>query len=572
MANSVCLTPQSKGDPSPGKKYSPAQPWRGRKIYVGSASAAKELNRLFQETGLRLEVCFSEAILWGRDARVERLDGSHLIPFQLYIDYYPTRDRFYAMVPIEEVELVNGTHSDWGRGFTRKYREEAVAFAKDEAIPFQAGKTCIEGGNCRIFIDGQGRPKALVGVHSVLLTILAMEQQGYFEEYAEELARISDAIEEPEEDSYRVAKNLLLCRDKVDRCDQHSEAYRSPAFKLLAPLEPEKKAKYKSAAANFEAKRVMAINRIADELGIPARHIAVLFQENFHIDLDVLPGPDGIVFLHDEELAIRALIARRDKNLPHERELIEGYLKNSHERVRRCREKCRKNAEAIDRIGCRAIGVAGDFIGAKGEERVNFMNGILFNDRRKPRIYTNGTDAIGFNLYLKGLFVDAVESVTPQTQVIFVHDQTDRLQRRLGIAVGGLHCLTYIGGISEPPFASAASEEQSVPVLPPVEVVQADSEAVQQQESLPALPPLEVVQPVSEAAPQPRQESPAPNSPLLEQQRPPAVGSIFQSAALPVVEEEQGAPQEEADVRSSISSIDLKKFLNELPDEIPKAN
>ncbi len=174
-SSSILSTPSQKGDPSPSKKYSPAQAWRGRRIYVGSASAAKELERLFQETRLNLEVCFNPAILWGRDARVERLDGSHLIPFGVLTDYFPIRDRFCAMIPREEIDLLDGNSSEWGHGFTRKFREEAIDFAKAEEIPFQAGKTCIEGGNCRIFVDGSGRPKALVAYHSLLLTILAMD-------------------------------------------------------------------------------------------------------------------------------------------------------------------------------------------------------------------------------------------------------------------------------------------------------------------------------------------------------------------------------------------------------------
>lgn len=504
-SSSILFTPSQKGDPSPSKKYSPAQAWRGRRIYVGSASAAEELKRLFQETRQNLEVCFNPAILWGRDARVERLDGSHLIPFGVLTDYYPICDRFYAMIPKEEIDLLKRRDCDWGRGFTRKIREDAISFAKEEEIPFQAGMTCIEGGNCRIFVDGSGRPKALVGYHSLLLTILAMEQQGYFERHADEMDRFAASIFEPEEDSYRVAKNLLLCRDKVDRADREKEKYKTPAHKLLHELEPDKKPKYKQTACDFEAKRRMAMELISEELGIPLKDIAFLYQENFHIDLDVLTGPNGIVFLHDEELAIKVLTARREQNRPHEVEVLEGYLKNAHERVNRCRIKFRMNAEAIHRIGCRAIEVAGDFIGARDEERVNFMNGILFNDRRTPRIYTNGTDATGLNLFLKGVFVDAVEYASPQTKVIFVHDQTDRMQRKLGIAVGGLHCLTYLGGISEPAGLPAAEQAQSALVIsenvaaPSVQLVFEEAQPSEQADVVSPSPDL-LPQPASLAA------------------------------------------------------------------------
>lgn len=444
-------------------EYSPAQAWRGKEVYVGSNSLSIELHRLFRETGQNLQVCFDSSIVWGRDARVEKLDGSHLIPFELWIDGYQVRDRFFAMIPIQEIDVLKSHDAQWGRGFSKDYRQKAVDFAKTKGIPFRRGKTCVEGGNCRIFIDGAGKPKAVIGYHTLILSMLALEQQGYFEENEEELEKIASSIEDPEEDSYRVAKNLLLCRDKALLCQDRGTPYDSPAYKMTTSLEPEKRGKYMQAAREFEAKIQMTKQKISEELGISTRNIAYLLQENFHIDLDVLPGPNGIVFVHNEEFASKFLAEREHLRKPRELELISGYTKHSQERLARSALKFDRNAKSLEKIGCKVVAVAGDFIGAKTEERINFMNGLLFNDRRQPRLYTNGTESTAFNLALKALFLDSLESVCPNLKVVFVHDQTDRMQRKLGICVGGLHCLTYLGGVTEPvivPVPLAQVEEE----------------------------------------------------------------------------------------------------------------
>jgi len=421
--------------PSADWKVTPSKPQAV--LNVGSTSTAQSLAHLFSTHSIPLDVQRDSAVRFGRDSRVCLLDKTHLLPFQLNMEGY-LREKFYSMLPIEEAHFFDDGYSAFGHGFSERNLETAKEDAIQARIRYRWGKTCIEGGNCRIFVGKDGRPKALVGYHSLLLSYLALEQAGYFRDNEERVEKLAHRIDYPQEDSYRVARNLLLTKQQYEK----RERYSSKDKILSKPTEPHK---YYELALEFEAKLRMTKEKIAEELGIPEDQIAFLTQENFHIDLEVFAGPEDVVFVHDEESAI-SIIEERQKKGERERPILESYLKNAHSRLDRSLAMRAKNQKAIESIGCRVVRVAGDFIGPQSEHRINFMNGLFLNDRHKPHFITNGTPSTSLNHYIKSEFLERIEAASPQLKVLFVDDQNARLPRSLGDAHGGVNCMTWIGG------------------------------------------------------------------------------------------------------------------------------
>lgn len=111
-------------------------------LFVGNHDVAGLLKSTFKEhdiNAISIEPdpqLQENGTLFGRDWRVVRHDGSHLIPYS------------------------NGI-SHLGCGFERRMQIQALDTCKKHRIPYQLGKTMIEGGNCKLFIGKDGTRKAI---------------------------------------------------------------------------------------------------------------------------------------------------------------------------------------------------------------------------------------------------------------------------------------------------------------------------------------------------------------------------------------------------------------------------
>ena len=167
--------------------------WRPQILVVGHGKVAESLSSLFHQMRSRLFVEADPAvdardiqdITFGRDLRICRLDGSLLIPYSFsYKESAPFDRLLRAMFPLTSREVINGVKAGFGKGCNLENVEETARLATCQKIPYTLGKSAIEGGNCFLFLGADGKGKGVVGVHSLILTLVALQEQGYFEKLA----------------------------------------------------------------------------------------------------------------------------------------------------------------------------------------------------------------------------------------------------------------------------------------------------------------------------------------------------------------------------------------------------
>ncbi len=192
--------------------------WRPHILVVGHGAVAKMVkdlfrlmnSKLFVDTDPTVDARNLSDIAYGRDLRICRLDGSLLIPY----GFSDTKSlsfgrRFRAMLPATSPQVVDVLDPGHGRGCVKEKVEKTIQLAIRQKIPFTRGKSAIEGGNCFLFRGEDGRGKGVVGVHSLVLTLMALEDQGYFEspEVRPKLLEMQSRYDAPSEECLRIARN-----------------------------------------------------------------------------------------------------------------------------------------------------------------------------------------------------------------------------------------------------------------------------------------------------------------------------------------------------------------------------
>ncbi len=387
------------------------------------------------------EIVLDSTVGWGRDCRVCLPSGEHLIP-----EYIPEHDlpetRARCMLSEEDEHFHH--QSLIGRGFSLEYRSAAIAHAQDQGVKVKLARSCIEGGNCRIFRATDGKHRALVGRNSILLTAIALEKQGEFNsqnfrEFAKDYAA---RIKTPSLDSMRIARNLRLFEEDKRNCEPGLPDSPQPGSRTLtkggsiAEL-----VKYWDDALEFEARIEIAKRAIANDLGIPLEHIAFLAQGQFHIDLECFNGSGDAVFVHSEQESINLLLSLRRTVRGKDAELLDKYIETARARLPLSEKLLAANKQAIEAIGCKAVPTAGNF--ETEGSRVNFMNSVLVMEGEEQVLMTNGVENRPLNHFLKADFQGRVEDHCPTLKILFVADQTALLQHELSENFGGLHCMTW---------------------------------------------------------------------------------------------------------------------------------
>ncbi len=363
---------------------------------------------------------------------------------------YLFQSEFKALLPeSSDFFIRNSKESGLGFGFSGEELARAVSYMQEHHLPHHQMRSTVEGGNCFVF-QKEDQPLAIVGSHSVALTLLGLEGQEYFAlpENRARLQSLIDSIPSPSDEGLRKARNMaLFARQKSwsERAEFFAthrgeitpeedqkiltqlEAERTEPGGtgeylnlLLAPLSEEDRIRYREEGITWDAKENLAHLVIAEDLMVSLEHIAFIPQKHFHIDMDMFVSPDGEKIYLDEGAANPSVI------------------------------------DALEKIGCRVIVVPG--VHTVGTESVNFMNGIFISTPSGPLFVTNGTQNDEQSMQIRNIFVQAIAQSNAEFRVHFF----DETQKILTDLQGGIHCLTWEKQNSAAAVPQAAEAESEV--------------------------------------------------------------------------------------------------------------
>lgn len=401
---------------------------------VGNLSIAQQFSQLILRNGSTVLVETDPLaerdvdLIFGRDLRLIGLNNVHLLP-------YPIKDpllegHFKALLPSSANSFVGNTiRTGFGEGFANENANAALSYAKKHNIPHRQMLSSIEGGNGYVFFDSHDQPKAIIGIHSLVLTVIGLEEQDYFVRNQDILKKLSASIEAPSDDAVRAARNMSLYAAKRD-FDSRFAAFREQRQKmssiesgklhtslmeelkktwgnetayrqlLTAPIREEDKVQYFNQACVWEAKVTLAGQVIADDLQVPVENIAFVPQTHFHIDMEMFVAPNGVDVYVDKASS----------------QLSVTYN--------------------LEKIGCNVVSLPG--VHKVSNESINFMNGVFVSTSSGPLFVTNGVRRK--HDQLRRLFQETLLNTNPSFKIAFL-DET--MQEILTNNYGGIHCLTW---------------------------------------------------------------------------------------------------------------------------------
>ena len=392
-----------------------------------------------------------------RDSRTPLLSGAHLLPYSiqnphlqsLLLSMLPPLANHFLIDPTTETIALDGPY---GTGFQNLNISQAIASCHEQEIPYQLAATCIEGGNCFIFLS-EGKAKAIVGNLSLYL-----KEQGYFE------ALQTPNNLEPSLEAYRIARNLALCIEteipltrKRDDCTTQEEVNQllSEEVKyrklLMEPISDINRTKYFEAAQIIEMQIEITQQKIAEELQITLPDVLFIPQATFHIDMELTVTPNGKIWLHDEQKVLDLLqdlpTSSSDGSL-----LIEEYKKKAEMRKVAFQELQEIRKEIFQQSGIETLLIPGIFDAPEPEFRscLNYCNGIFVKTKKSLRAPQKKT----FTYITTGTSTDRAISqqemrVHQQFQNFFEKYCPDftlqtvpNLSTYVALWNGGIHCLT----------------------------------------------------------------------------------------------------------------------------------
>lgn len=234
-----------------------------------------------------------------RDLFVQRPDGQVVIPYiPFFIDDQIFKLEFQSLLPAEELDAVLGrTNAPWGSvGLSTEYSqliEEILQQDFESCSPpsyFKASKSVFEGGN--VFIH---KNRAIIGLHSVILTVMAIEQELRRNKKQDKVMLPC----EPSEHAYRMARNrgifsILFSKKNGENTDT---LYKNLREDFVKSIEDSEKPALKEKACYFDSLLREAKNTLQFDLGVS--HLTVIPQRSYHIDLDILVTPAGRVLIRN---------------------------------------------------------------------------------------------------------------------------------------------------------------------------------------------------------------------------------------------------------------------------------
>ncbi|MCE2981975.1 MAG: hypothetical protein LW832_00270 [Parachlamydia sp.] len=393
-------------------------------------------------------------LLFVRDHAVVCLDGSWLVPYSFKSDELGIQFKALQPLSLNGAGFVNLLSSDgYGTGFELVNYERTFERAKIMSAPIRSSICAIEGGNCYLFNNAQGQPTALIGLNSLLLTLLAMDEQGLFKKLE------VDPSKSPTEHALQMAKNWRLYESicpfsqqlkKIKAEEQllmqnyscnairikelclekgrlHSELQSRELTlshlksKFQTPVNSMEKEGLLHEARLFDQKIALAKKAISDDLKLPEERIAYLEQSRFHLDMELFIG-QNTVFMHSEELSLKVMGKNRS---------MKGFADAAQKRLPANKAAIQANCQEIKRLGLSCVHLPGIYQ-CHQKNTINFMNGIFV----RPDLFLTNDPINGG--WAKEAFLETANNY--HFDVEFVGKGI--LESILTHNNSGLHCLT----------------------------------------------------------------------------------------------------------------------------------
>lgn len=386
-----------------------------------------------------------------RDSGVTLFEGKRLFPYCFKNTRY--QNFLIASLPSSANHFLKHDLPLTGSGYFKRNRHQAMIYAYEHNLSFRVGKTCVEWGNCFLFESPEKKRKAIVGIISLFLSMMALEEQNYFYEKTIELKG------KPSIEAIRIARNQQLFHDrmeavtKIKSCStpEQKEAaiteFREFYKLLMAPVTNKEILLYSTRARRIEVKIALTKACIAEELEISLENIAFIPQVNYHLDTEMFITPGGKAVINDDVLVQKFV----DNILASEGpDLLTRILLNEFKTSAKKREKISASMSAIRskilaETGIESIPLPAVFEAPNFQSALNYCNGIFtFQDkhssttRRKYFNYITTGACIPQETYFHRRYSKFFKKTFPDIELttIPLSDFVSKTQ-------GGIRCLTF---------------------------------------------------------------------------------------------------------------------------------
>lgn len=420
---------------------------------VGNQQISSILKKVLQETSIHIETDSkasedSHNLIFCKDWMLQRPDGSLLLPFPIkdpLLEY-----RFHSLLPPSSKHFLSSREVGYGTSFSPEMHEAALNLSKDRGFQTRQGTTCVESGNC-FYLSSQ---HAVIGCHSVALSLIALEEQEAFD-----FSRIS--IEEPSilpEDFIRLARNYQRHEQIAQRVkkanpstvDEACSAFNSivkeefggmtqykTSLISTKDLDPKTKQALIPKAIELFKKFKITQDVIAKELQVS--EVTSVLQYKFHIDMEICISPDRTILLHDEKKGLELLNTLYRGANPRLRVIFDKYIGNAKSREEQRSQIVDEIEKEFTQNNLSVHRVFGAFE-SSGEDTINFMNGLFYYQDDNSIFLTNGVKQ-RYNM-IQDEFQSIFTSLFPKTKIHFIDG--DIMQEVLTKHYGGISCLTGI--------------------------------------------------------------------------------------------------------------------------------
>lgn len=383
-----------------------------------------------------------------RDSMVNLLEGNHLVPSPITDPFF--NEYLLAILPAtaNHFNIHAGRLSSLhylGQGFDDINRIQAKVIAYELGFSFESGITCIEGGNCFVFLS-QGIRKAIVGEISLYLSLISIEENKGFKD-------LKPDEQTPSENAFRIARNLELYNRSQRPFDEMISKVEDPELAkqlkkedyefgrllryklaLVAPVSTSDKIRLEKEALMWEAKIKFTRAQMAKELKVEESNLLVVPQIYYHLDWELCVMPSGELILNDFEasytfmpfVAFLRTIGGMKKH--------GKYLDNFGEALIIAKEidTIRLRCFASHKLTVHRL----PSIFKKGKRRLlNYCNALFLN---ASTVVFAGPSDINIEEPIHNQFVEEFKKKFPSIKVITLPNMST-FQARMK---GGLHCLS----------------------------------------------------------------------------------------------------------------------------------
>lgn len=329
-----------------------------------------------------------------------------------------------------------------GRGYVPKHSEQAERLCLREQLPYKIGQTILEGGNVFVFLDQDGKKKALIGKTTQVITLAFLEYEGVFN------AIQYDPSITVDEDTYKLAYKQFVLTKIIDVKSSFPNFFEVVARTCQAvdgiELSPEFQLQYHEKANILQQKIDRTKLMIAQDLEIEPDNIHYLYNHDYHLDLQMFMLPhEKTVVMNNPHLVI--------KEIEEIRKLFHNFSADDASRLQECWNNAKqdlpifhktyqKNMLAVQKIGLNLQFMALNF--CDRDQSLVFANGIACKSHTLsagPKYYFLSTYGdLVYQKLLAANFSSRLNQHYPNVHYLGVTTATF-----VGHTTGGTRCLTF---------------------------------------------------------------------------------------------------------------------------------